>query len=94
VAPQVPDEAVTEDLVARPEAGHLRSDRFDMARHIRSRDAVLGPAQAGTEDAQDVRLTSHGMPNVGVDRRRPNPDQHFVVARRGPIDLAEHEGVG
>lgn len=85
---------MTEDLGARPEAGHLRPDRFDMASHIRSRDEALGLAEPGTENAQGVRMTSHGMPNIGVDRRRSNPYQHFAVARRGPIDLAEHEGVG
>src|SRR5215207_11755310 len=94
VAPQVPDAALTEDLVARPEAGHLRSDRLDMAGHISSGDAVFGLAQPGTEDAQDVRLTCHGMPDIGVDRRRANPDQHLVLPRRRAIDLGELEGVG
>jgi hypothetical protein len=41
VAPQVGAEALTEDLVARPEPPDVRADRLDHAGHVRARDAVL-----------------------------------------------------
>jgi hypothetical protein len=94
VAPQVDGEALTKDLIARLEPRHVRADRLDVAGQIRARNAILGLAQPRAHDPENVRLSSHDMPDIGMDRRGTNADQHLVLAGHWLIDLAELQDVG
>src|SRR5512132_149732 len=94
VAPQVDGEALTEDLITRPEPRHVRADRLDVTGQIRARNAILGLAQPRAHDPEDVGLSSHDMPDIGMDRCRTNADQHLVVPGHWLVDLAELQDVG
>src|SRR4029453_5841502 len=94
VAPQVDGEALTKDLIARLEPRHVRADRLEVAGQIRARNAILGLAQPRAHDPENVRLSSHDMPDIGMDRRGTNADQHLVLAGHWLIDLAELQDVG
>ena len=94
VAPQVGDEALTEDLITRPEPSHVPTDRLDDPGQIRARNDVLRRAQPGPHDPEDIRHAAHHMPHIGVNRRRTNPDEHLIVPDRWLVDLAELQDVG
>ena len=87
--PQIDGEALPEDLIARPEPRHVRADRLDVAGQIRARNAILGLAQPRAHDPEDVRLSSHHMPDIGMDRCRTNADYDLVVPGHRLVDLAE-----
>jgi len=40
-----------------------------------------------------VGKASHDVPDIGVDRRRGNPNQHLVVPRLQSLDVPELEDV-
>jgi hypothetical protein len=65
-----------------------------MAGHIRARNVVLRRAQTGAHDPEDVGHPVHGVPDICVDRRRADPDQHLVILGLRPVDLPELEEVG
>ena len=93
VAPQVGDEALTEDLITRPESRHVLADRLDDPRQVRARNEVLGRAEPGPHDPEDIGHAAHDVPHVGVDRGCTDPDEHLIVPGGRLVDLAELQDV-
>ena len=94
MAPQVGNEALTEDLITEPEPSHVPTDRPNDAGQIRARNEVLRRAQPGSHDPEDIWHAAHHVPHIGVNRCRTNPDEHLIVPDRWLVDLAELQDVG
>jgi hypothetical protein len=69
--------ALAEDGIARSEAPHGGTHRFDFAGPVESRDPMLGLEQANRQ-AHDERRATHGEAVAHVEAGRTHADQHFV----------------
>ena len=78
VAPQVGDEALAEDLVARLEPRHVLADRLDRARDIHAPNTSLGRAEPEAHDAQQAGLARHHVPVTDVEASRLDAYEHVV----------------
>jgi len=94
VGARVALDALAEHLVAGAKPGHVPAHCLDVARHIRSRDPVLRPAQPGSHQAQDVRPAGHHVPDVRMDGSRADPYQYLVIADCRLVDVPEFQGIG
>ncbi len=86
-------EQVGEDLVARPESRHARSDGLDDAGDIDS-DAMVPRRTEAHEQAGERRPGRETVEIGPVDGRRAHADEHLVVRGNGTIDLREVNDVG
>ena len=83
-----------EDLVADFEPGHVRTDRHDRAGDVEPEHGVLGFAEAGAHEAEQVGHAGHEVPGAAVHPGRVHANQHLVGADGWPVDLLDAENVG
>ena len=69
--------ALAEDGIARSEASHGGTHRFDLARPVESPDPMLWLEQANRQ-AHDERRATHGEAVAHVEAGRTDFDQHVV----------------
>ncbi len=80
--------AKAEDLVARPESGHVLPDRLDDAGEVRAADGIVLLAHQLRDDREEEPAVDR-VPVQRVDRGRAHPDEHAVVVDRGLLDLSQ-----
>src|SRR5215211_7766910 len=54
---------------------------------------MLRRAYAGAHDAEDVGHATHRVPDVCMDRRGADPNEHLLIRGGGSLDLPELEDI-
>jgi hypothetical protein len=85
--------ADAEDFVADLEPGHRRAECDDRAGDIEPRNRVLGLAQPGSHQAEQVWESRHQVPRASVEPCSVHSNQYLVVSDRGSVDLLRVEHV-
>jgi hypothetical protein len=89
VVPLMATDALAEYLISWLKQRHILANRLDVPCHIRSRNTVLWFEQPCPHDAEDVRQTSHDVPDIWMDGSRVNSDQHLIVLDYRLVDVLE-----
>jgi len=85
--------ADAEHMVADRESLHRWTDGGDGAGDVEPENGVLGPAQAGAHQAEQVGHAGHEVPGTAVEAGGVDPDQYLGVSARRPVDLVDAQYV-
>jgi hypothetical protein len=64
--------ALAEHLISWSKQRHVLAYRLNLPCHIRSRNTTLWSEKPGPHEAQDVRQSSHDVPDIWMDGSRVN----------------------